>query len=126
MEAVQGPLSAKGRFSEALKIAVNAYHLSVRHHGPYDDVLKGNLLLPIEITCLWPHGKILNNGHTCTYICDTASLDRLQGITSKLTILDRGLAWPHVNFSAKPLTVDWIMFREDAKNSSGFPSDKEW
>lgn len=124
MEAVQGPLSAN--YTDALRIAVNAYYLSVRHHGPYDAVLNGNLLLPMEVTCIWPDSKILNIDYACTYICDTASLDSLQRIIGKLTILDRGLAWPHVNVSAEPLTVDWIMFREDVRNSSGLPCGKEW
>lgn len=113
-------------FSDTLKTAVNDYHLSIGHHGPYNVVSDKKLVLPMRVTCVWPNVDIVHMENKCVYICDTASLARLQIAMSKLLILDKGLAWPHVNLSGEPPTMEWFLYQDDIREVSSCPFSKRW
>ena len=92
---------------------MNAFCLSIKHHGLYHSVTESNLSCKVHVTCTWLDGRTWGNEKLSLYICDTTAFDRLQTAAGKISVIDRGVAVPYVNLTSEVFKVEWLMFPND-------------
>lgn len=102
-------MSALRCTAAVLEAAINQFHQSIGHNGPYPGGSLHKCVTVSEAVFQQTEAHFCNLTEICLFICDSEAFSRMEEAFASIPLLSSGSTVPHVNMCAESIRTEWFL-----------------